>query len=81
VTLKPDHILFFTCEEEPDQISVGTYICEHGGTLKLFLQSYVDGEPTMMLVLAKIAITFPSSDTLVMDVQSADQVWTYERVK
>jgi len=81
VTFKPDNTLFFTYEDKPNQVRVGTYICEHAGTLKLFSQSYVDDKPEMLVVLGVIEISFPAADSLVMDVGPANQVWTYERAK
>jgi hypothetical protein len=81
VTFKPDNTLFFTYGDKPNQIRVGTYICEQGGTLKLFTQSYVEGKPEWLLVLGKIEISFPSPDTLIMDEKPANQAWTYERVR
>ena len=80
VTFKPDNTLFFTYGDKPNQIRVGTYICEEGGTLKIFTLSYVEGNPDMLMNLGRIEITFPSPDTLMMDVKPANQAWTYERV-
>lgn len=80
VTFKPDNTLFFTNGDKPNQIRVGTYICEQGGTLKLSILSYVEGKPEMLLTMRKIEISFPSPDTLIMDVKPVNEVWTYERV-
>ena len=78
---KPDHTLSLTNGDKPNEVRVGTYICEQGGTLKIFTQAYVDGKPEWTIFLGKIEITFPSSDTLKMDVKTANEVWTYARVK
>lgn len=81
VTFKPDNTLFFTYEDKPNRVRVGTYICEQAGTLKLFSHTYVDGKPDMLIVLGVIEISFPAADTLVMDVGPSNEVWTYERAK
>lgn len=81
VTFKPDNTLFFTYGDKPNQIRVGTYICEQGGTLKLSLLSYEEGNPGLLLILRKIEISFPSPDTIMMDIKPANEVWTYERVR
>jgi len=81
LTFKLDNTLFFTYGDKSNQIRVGTYICEQGGTLKLFTLSYVEGKPEMLLTLRKIEISFPSPDTLMMDVKPINEVWTYERVR
>jgi len=81
VTFKPDNSLFFTSVEKPNQIRVGTYICEQGGTLKLFTQSYVGDKPDWQIILGRIEISFPAPDTLRMDVKVSNEVWTYARVK
>ena len=81
VTYKPDNTLFFTYADKPKQIRVGTYICEEGATLKIFTQSYLEGNPDMLLILGRIEVTFPSPDALRMDLKPTNKVWTYERVK
>lgn len=80
VTFKPDNTLFFTYGDKPNQIRVGTYICEEGGTLKIFTLTYVEGKSKDLLILGVIGITFPSPDTLMMNVKPFNEVWTYERI-
>ena len=79
--LQADHTLFFTYGDKPNQVRVGTYICEQGGTLKIFTLSYVEGKDQIDSFSRKIEITFPSPDTLKMDVKPANEVWTYERIR
>jgi len=53
VTFKADNTLFFTYGDEPDQIRVGTYICEQGGTLALFTLMYVRPKNQTCSICAK----------------------------
>jgi hypothetical protein len=81
LTFNPDNTLLFTYKDKPGNIRVGTYICEEGGTLKIFTLLFVDGKSDFLMNLGRIEVSFPSPDTLVMDIKPADEVWTFARVK